>query len=315
MTHDVRSERDSSTSRCRDSATGLVGQLTIGDAIEHAGTLRSDSVDLVVFSPPYDEVRDYKGGWKIDLPALGAALLRVVKDGGFAVIVIGDGTKNQRKSMTTFRTAVAWEDAGWSLFESVVYSRDGRPGAWWSTRFRVDHEHILMFYKGKRPRPVTHHAGLRVPTKHAGKVWTGTQRMTDGSLIRTTAKVAADKCRGTIWHYATSNSEGNKVKAKHPATFPDALARDLVLALSDPGDVVYDPMMGSGTTPVVAAQEGRRWLGNDFSAEYVAIAQERLASEAKTPLVHIVSTCCECGNDEVCEGHLYCSDCLERVVA
>ena len=303
---------DTTVTRCYDAP---MGSLSIGDAVEHVSTLRSDSVDLVVFSPPYDGVRDYRGNWTLDLPALGSALLRVVKDGGFAVVVIGDGTKNQRKSMTTFRTAVAWEDAGWALFESVIYSRDGRPGAWWATRFRVDHEHILLFFKGKRPRPVNHHPGLRVPSKHAGKKWTGTQRMTDGSLIKTTATVADDKCRGTIWHYATSNSEGNRVKAQHPATFPDALARDLILALSQPGDVVYDPMMGSGTTAVVAAQEGRRWLGNDFTAEYVSIAAERLRLEADVPMVHIVTTCCECGNDDVCEGYFYCSDCLEQVGA
>lgn len=290
----------------------VMGHLSIADAIEHASTLASDSVDLVLFSPPYDGVRDYRGNWTLDLPALGSELLRVVKDGGFAVMVIADGTKNQRKSMTTFRTAVAWEDAGWSLFESVIYSRDGRPGAWWATRFRVDHEHILMFYKGKRPRPVTHHDGLRVPSKHAGKKWTGTQRLTDGTLVKTSATVAADKCRGTIWHYATSNSEGNRTKAKHPATFPDALARDVILALSAPGDVVYDPMMGSGTSVVIAAQEGRRWLGNDFFAEYVEIAQQRLAVEAHTPLVSVTSICSECGDDEVCEGHLFCSECLER---
>lgn len=303
---------DTTVTRCYDAP---MGSLTISDALEHVETLPAESVDLVLFSPPYDGVRDYKGSWAIDLPALGAGLLRVVKDGGFAAVVIGDGTKNQRKSMTTFRTAVAWEDAGWSLFESVIYSRDGRPGAWWSTRFRVDHEHILLFFKGKRPRAVDHHAGLRVPSKHAGKTWTGTQRMTDGSLIRTTATVAADKCRGTIWHYATSNTEGNRVKAKHPATFPDALARDLILALSAPGETVYDPMMGSGTTCVVAAQEGRRWLGNDCAAEYVEVASQRLIAEADAPLVHIVTTCCECGDDDVCEGHLYCSDCLEQVVA
>lgn len=253
--------------------------LSVGDALAHAKRLRSDSVDMVLFSPPYDGIRDYKGAWTIDLPALGKELLRVVKDGGFAVIIMGDSTKDQRKSMTTFRTAVAWEDAGWSLFESVIYSRAGRPGAWWKTRFRVDHEHILMFYKGKRPRPINHHAGLRVPSKHAGKAWRGTQRMTDGSLIRTQGTVAEDKCRGTIWHYSTSNSEGNKTKALHPATFPDALARDLILALTSPGDVVYDPMMGSGTTVVVAEQEGRDWIGNDFSVEYVEIARERLQSE------------------------------------
>ena len=129
--------------------------LSVSDALDHARTMPSDSVDLVVFSPPYDGVRDYRGEWTVDLPALGAELLRVVKDGCFAVIVMGDGTKDQRKSMTTFRTAVAWEDAGWACFEHVIYSRDGRPGAWWATRFRVDHEYVLIFYKGKRPRPTT----------------------------------------------------------------------------------------------------------------------------------------------------------------
>lgn len=286
--------------------------LNVGDAIAHARTLDDESVDLVLFSPPYDGVRDYKGNWTLDLPALGAELLRVVKDGGFAVMVIGDGTKNQRKSMTTFRTAVAWEDAGWSLFESVIYSRVGRPGAWWATRFRVDHEHILMFYKGKRPRPVDHHAGLRVPSKHAGKKWTGTQRMTDGTLIRTTATVAADKCRGTIWHYATSNSEGNKVKAQHPATFPDALARDVILAFTSPGDSVYDPMMGSGTSVVVAAQHNREFIGNDYSPEYVAIAQDRLSTEAGREVLSGI-ICHECGNDDATLGYLFCSDCIEAV--
>ena len=160
------------------------------------------------------------GNWTIDLPALGAALLRVVKDGGFAVIVIADGTKNQRKSMTTFRTAVAWEDAGWSLFESVIYSRAGRPGAWWATRFRVDHEHILMFYKGKRPAPSTTTPGLRVPSKHAGKKWTGTQRMTDGSLIRTNSTVAADKCRGTIWQLRHEQQRGQPRQGQAPGDVP-----------------------------------------------------------------------------------------------
>jgi len=287
------------------------GRLHLGDAVEFTRTLPADSVDFAVFSPPYDQVRDYDGTWSIDLPALGAEMLRVVKDGGFAAIVIGDGTKNFRKSMTTFRTAVAWEDAGWGLFESVIYSRDGRPGAWWASRFRVDHEHILLFFKGKRPRKLTKDH-LRVPTKHAGKAWTGTQRLTDGTTVPIAATVADTKCRGTIWHYATSNSEGNKVKAQHPATFPDTLVRDLILAMSAPGEVVYDPMMGSGTSVVVAALEGRSYIGNDISEAYVAIARQRLRAEVPTPLV---VACAECGNDDPCEGWEVCSECLESVAS
>ena len=282
----------------------MLGSLSTGDALDATRGLPDESVDLVLFSPPYDDVRDYQGGWTIDLPALAAEALRVVKDGGFAVIVIGDGTKNFRKSMTTFRTAVAWEDAGWGLFESVIYSRDGRPGAWWASRFRVDHEHILMFFKGKRPRKLTKDH-LRVPTKHAGKAWTGTQRLTDGTTVPIAATVADTKCRGTVRHYATSNSEGNRVKAAHPATYPDALARDIILACTARGDLVYDPMMGSGTSVVVAAQEGRLYFGNDISPEYVDIATDRLANEAPPEV------CVECGNDDATFGYLVCSDCLE----
>ena len=289
-----------------DGPVQLLGTLSVGDAVATTRTLPADSGDLLLFSPPYDDVRDYQGGWAIDLPALAVEALRVVKDGGFAVIVIGDGTKNFRKSMTTSRTAVAWEDAGWGLFESVIYSRDGRPGAWWASRFRVDHEHILMFFKGKRPRKLNKDH-LRVPTKHAGKAWTGTQRLTDGSTVPIASTVADTKCRGTIWHYATSNSEGNKVKTAHPATYPDALARDIILACTNPGDLVFDPMMGSGTSIVVAAQEGRLYFGNDISPEYADIAATRLASEA--PSV----ACVECGNDDPTQGFRVCSDCLEVV--
>lgn len=281
----------------------------VGDALRHVRTLPSESVDLTLFSPPYDGVRDYKGEWAIDLPALGGELLRVTRGGGFAVIVIGDGTKDFRKSMTTFRTAVAWEDAGWGLFECAIYARDGRPGAWWATRFRVDHEYILMFFKGRRPRSLQKEH-LRVPTKHRGKMWTGTQRLTNGETVPIASTVGDTKCRGTIWHYTTSNSEGNPLKMRHPATYPDALARDIVLAFSAPGDLVYDPFVGSGTTAVVAAQEGRRFLGCDISEEYVQIAHERLAREAGiVPLI-----CSSCGSDEATAANAYCLDRLEEAV-
>ena len=154
-----------------------------------------------------------------------------------------------------------------------------------------------------------------MPSKHAGKKWTGTQRMTDGladphDLHRRSRQVPR---HDLALRHEQQRRQPHQGQA--PATFPDALARDLILALSAPGEVVYDPMTGSGTSVVVAAQEGRRWLGNDYSAEYVDIASERLSAEANVPLVHIVSTCCECGNDDVCEGYFYCSDCLEAVGA
>jgi site-specific DNA-methyltransferase (adenine-specific) len=92
-------------------------------------------IDLTVFSPPYDNIRDYTGEWNLDYHTLGEQLLRVTKPGGIAAVVIGDGTKNFAKSMTTFRWAVDWVDrVGWRLFECCIYARHGNPGAWWTQR-------------------------------------------------------------------------------------------------------------------------------------------------------------------------------------
>jgi DNA modification methylase len=119
-----------------------------------------------------------------------------------------------------------------------------------------------------------------VPSKHAGKIYTGTDRLTSGGFKRIAPKAVNPlKCRGTIWSYITSNAEGNKTKLKHPATYPDKLVEDILLCFSDPGDVVLDPMLGSGTTCVVAAQHGRRYIGIEISQDYATIARTRLQQE------------------------------------
>lgn len=252
------------------------------DCLQELAFLEDNSIDLTVFSPPYDGIRDYKNNWTFDFAALGRQLFRVTKEGGVAVVVIGDGTKNFAKSLTTFRLAVTWvDDIGWKLFESVIYQRDGNPGAWWNQRFRVDHEYILMFFKGQRPR-VFHKEHLMIPSKHAGKIYSGTDRLTNGNFKKIAPKAVNPlKCRGTVWRYATSNTEGNRLKLQHPATFPDKLASDLILCFSDPNDLVLDPMCGSGTTCVQAKLNGRRFIGIEISADYCDIARKRLHIEAQ----------------------------------
>lgn len=255
-------------------------QIITGDCLEVLPQIPDGLIDLTVFSPPYDNVRAYNGEWTFDLPRLGDELLRVTKDGGICAVVIGDGTKDFAKSLTSFRLAVDWCDrAGWRLFETVIYSRDGNPGAWWSQRFRVDHEYIHLFLKGSRPAyfDKTH---LMVPSKHAGKIYTGTDRLTNGGTRKIEPKaVNPMKCRGTVWKYSTSNSEGNRLKLKHPATYPDKLASDLIQCFSRPSEIVLDPASGSGTTAVQANLLGRHYVAIDISAEYNDIARQRVEQE------------------------------------
>ncbi len=255
-------------------------RILLGDCVPLTSALPAASVDLSLFSPPYDEVRNYRGEWRVDFQALGRNLYRLSKEGGICAVVIGDSTKHFAKSLSSFKLAVDWcEHQGWRLFECCIYYRHGNPGAWWNTRFRVDHEYILLFLKGKKPKYFDKQH-LLVPSKHAGKIYTGTDRLTSGGFKHIAPKaVQPEKCRGTVWRYAASNTEGNRLKSEHPATFPDKLAEDLIRCFTEPGAMVLDPMCGSGTSCVMAARHGRNYLGMEISAEYCKLAERRLAGE------------------------------------
>jgi site-specific DNA-methyltransferase (adenine-specific) len=77
----------------------------------------------------------------------------------------------------------------------------------------------------------------------------------------------------------TCNGRGEKTP--HPTQKPEELLRRLVLASSNPGDIVADPFSGSGTSLVVAEQLGRGWLGCDLSKEYNGWAIDRLQNVSR----------------------------------
>ncbi len=98
------------------------------DALEGLKGLPDNCIDLMVTSPPYDNLRDYKG-FSLDLSAIGKEVFRVMKDGGIAVMVMQDQTKNFGKTLTTFKTAIDWcEKAKFKLFETLIYRKYGAEG-------------------------------------------------------------------------------------------------------------------------------------------------------------------------------------------
>lgn len=263
-----------------------LNQVIVGDCIDVLQSrISSGTVDLTVFSPPYDALRTYNG-FSLDLKSLGDELYRVTKDGGVVVCVIQDGTANFAKSLTTARLQVDWVDrVGFRLFECIIYERHGRPGAWWNKRFRVDNEFVLVFFKGARPKSFDK-SHLAIPAKYAGYELHGTDRQSDGSVkaVEKNRYLSATKCRGTVWKYSGSCAESNKLKLTHPATMPDQLAVDLIKCFSKQGDVILDPTCGSGTTLVGAANLKRKFIGIDVSQSYTDLAKARLEKEVQIPI-------------------------------
>lgn len=256
-----------------------LNQIICGDAAKVLKTFPSDSIDLVITSPPYDDIRDYKG-FTYDLHATGKQIHRVLKDGGIAVMVIQDQTKNFGKTLTSFRTILDWCDSfGFKLFETVIYHKYGAEGAWWNKRFRVDHEYMPIFLKGDRPRYFDKEP-LKIPSKHGGKTMTGGgTRLTNGVRISTRAiTINPMKCRGTIWEYLTAG-DGTRLKHQHPATFPDKLPYDFIQCFSPAKGIVLDPFIGSGTTAIAAKRLDRSYIGIDISKDYCDLAEKRIREE------------------------------------
>lgn len=253
-----------------------INKVICGDAIEILKKIPSNSINLVVTSPPYDDIRTYNG-FSLDLPAVGRELHRVLKDGGIVAMVIQDATRNFGKTLTSFRTIVDWcDNTGFKLFETVIYRKHGTEGAWWKQRFRVDHEYMPIFLKGERPAYFNKEP-LKVPSKHGGKVMTGSgNRRTDGTTTKTvTRPINLTKCRGTVWDYLNAGDK-DPLKRQHPAVFPDKIPYDFIQCFCPPDGVVLDPFGGCGSTAVTAKQLRRKYIAIDIAKEYCNLAEKRL---------------------------------------
>ena len=262
-----------------------INKVIWGDSVEVMRKIPDNSVDMVVTSPPYDNVRSYNG-FEFDLHATGKELYRVLKDGGIVAMVIQDQTKNFGKTMTSFRTIVDWVDnIGFKLFETVIYRKHGTEGAWWKNRFRVDHEYIPIFIKGDRPQYFNKER-LKIPSKHGGKIMTGSgNRKTDGTTTKTvTRPINPTKCRGTIWNYLNAGDK-NPLKRKHPSVFPDQIPIDLIDCFCPIGGIVLDPFVGSGSVLVASKNLDRNYIGIDISKEYCELSKERIKVDAPDKLL------------------------------
>jgi len=257
----------------------LVNKIICENNITYLKTLPDECIDLVVTSPPYDALRDYNG-YILDLHSLGVELLRVLKDGGICVMVIQDSTKEFAKSLTSFRTIVDWcDNIVFRLFECNIYNRQGTEGAWWKKRFRVDHEYMPIFLKGKRPQYFDKE-NIKIPSKHGGKVMTGANiRTKNGQTGSRKVKINPTKCPGTVMTFGNTCGGESKLKSKHPAVFPNMLAYDMIECFCPEDGIVLDPFNGSGTTTLAAKCLGRNYIGIDVSEEYNQIARERLETE------------------------------------
>ena len=250
------------------------------DNISLITRMPDDFIDLTVTSPPYDNLRDYKG-YTFDFETLAKELYRVTKPGGVVVWVVGDATIKGSETGSSFRQALQFMDVGFNLHDTMIYEKNTSsfPARRTSKRYTQIFEYMFILSKGKL---TTGNLICDKPNRYAGTINWGknTQRGKDGKLVETSdIKPVPDfSPRNNIWRYVVGGGFGSKDKRayKHPATFPMQLAKDHIISWSNEGDLVFDPFMGSGTTAVAALDTNRRYIGAEIAKEYVEIANDRI---------------------------------------
>jgi site-specific DNA-methyltransferase (adenine-specific) len=247
-----------------------LNRIHCGDNCDLLGQMPRESVDLVVTSPPYDDLRTYGGhGW--DFFGVAWHLKRVLKPGGVIVWVVADATKDGSETGSSMEQALHFKRLGLNLHDTMIYKKRSYLPQNSPTRYDQCWEFAFVLVAGAAPR-VANLLRDRPNVKAGSRYTTGGRRGADGATVDTRSIEAEEwGLRSNAWDYAANSNDG------HPAQMPYDLARDHVATWSNPGDLVLDPFSGSGTTAKAAKTLGRQFIGLEVNPDYCAIAEQRIA--------------------------------------
>ena len=254
------------------------------DCLEGMKRIPDGSVDLVVTSPPYDNLRTYghlKGGFTFEMfKPIAKELSRILKEGGVIVWNVNDETIKGSETCTSFRQVLFFKDeCGLNLHDTMIFKKTNPIPQIYRKRYNNEFEYMFVFSKGT----VKTHNPIKVPCLHAGLQLKGTtyKNFSVGEQTRTKLAnpVKEEKIKGNIWEYVVGKKQIDQEAKKHPAPFPFELARDHIVSWSNENDIVLDPFMGSGTTAIAAIREKRNYIGFEKSEEYWRKSMERIRNE------------------------------------
>lgn len=242
-----------------------------GEFVEQSKAIPDASVHLVVTSPPYDNLRTYDDMPPFDFEGVARAIERVLSPGGVLCWNVNDSVVEGSETLTSCEQKIFFRrELGLRIHDTMIYEKTN-PSNPSTTRYNQVSEYVFVFSKGPPStfNPIKDKKNTTVGTSNLG---IHTKRNADGSFgIRNQAITQEFGMRGNIWRGKTRGREDMCQSLPHPAMMPKWLARDLIISWSNAGDIVLDPMAGSGTVGAEAIQLGRTAILCDRNPAYVEL--------------------------------------------
>jgi len=231
------------------------------------------SVDCVLTSPPYDDLRA-DGGYSFDFPQVAGELVRILAPGGVIIWNVSDATRDGSETGTSMRQALHFMDLGLRLHDTMIYvKRNPMPTNQQTRRYHQAWEYLFVFSQGL-PRVWN---PIQVPARCTGLANMKYRGSTGEISYVKTPRNTHTKVRN-VFEYTIGggHTASSPVVHGHPALMPEQLALDMLRTWADYTSQIYDPFAGAGTTLWAARQLGFQVQGTEVNADYCQLIHQRL---------------------------------------
>lgn len=245
------------------------------------GFIDDESVDFIMTSPPYWNLKDYghaeqigQGGYETYLEQLNEVwdeLFRIARPN--AVFVLNVGNRRHQKRYIPIAFDIHSRIRDWKLWDTIIWYIPNalpQPAPYIERLFDNKYEFLLIFTKDGGNTDYTFHKP-RVPNKY---------RMADHRKYKMNAR---GRCLGNIIRIPAYRPPNIKSRNYHVASYPDELVALMIETMTDKGDVVFDPFLGAGTTLKVANAMGRRGIGVEINRDFEMTIQKKISTEFTVP--------------------------------
>ncbi len=259
----------------------------LGDSKSILQNISSDSVDLVITSPPYsDQRKQTYGGIKAEeyvdwFMPIASELQRVLKPTGTFILNIKEKVINGERSTYVIELILEMRKQGWLWTEEFIWNKKNCYPGKWPNRFRDSWERLLQFNKSRHF--YMDQDAVKVPIGDWAK--TRLSNLSDTDRIRDNAKnnsgfgknVSNWIGREMVYPTNVLTLATECYNKNHSAAFPQDIPEWFIKLFTKEHDTILDPFLGSGTTMLVAEKLNRSCIGIDIVPEYVEMTKERLS--------------------------------------